>query len=56
LVSYFIGLSGSFTPIQIPDPELVSQLKEELPPALFESIRLSNRTYHCAAEFAEVGG
>jgi len=30
-------LSSSFTPLKMQDPELVNQLKESLPEALFEN-------------------
>ena len=46
-------MSGSFTPIQIPDPELVSQLKEELPPALFEKLNSSLSIVRDRLQFAE---
>jgi hypothetical protein len=31
-------LSSSFTPLKMQDPELVNQLKERLPEALFEKL------------------
>ena len=46
-------MSGSFTPIQIPDPELVSQLKEELPPALFQKLNSSLSIVRDRLQFAE---
>jgi transposase len=46
-------LSGSFTPIQVPDSELVSQLKEELPPALFEKLNSSLSIVRDRLQFAE---
>jgi len=46
-------LSGSLTPIQIPDPELVSQLKEKLPEALFEKLNSSLSVVRERLKFAE---
>ena len=46
-------MSGSLTPIQIPDPELVSQLKEKLPEALFEKLNSSLSVVRERLKFAE---
>jgi len=46
-------LSDSLTPIQIPDPELVSQLKEKLPEALFEKLNSSLSVVRERLKFAE---
>jgi transposase len=46
-------LSGSFTPIQVPDPELVSQLKETLPQGLFEKLSSSLSIVQDRLKFAE---
>jgi transposase len=46
-------LSGSFTPIQVPDLQLVSQLKKELPPALFEKLNSSLSMVRDRLQFAE---
>jgi len=46
-------LSGRFTPIQVPDPELVSQLREELPQALFEKLNSSLSIVQDRLKFAE---
>jgi transposase len=46
-------LSSGFTPIQIPDPELVSQLKEKLPEALLEKLNGSLLILQDRLRFAE---
>jgi transposase len=46
-------LSSGFTPIQIPDPELVSQLKEKLPEALLEKLNGSLSILQDRVRFAE---
>ncbi len=46
-------MSGRFTPIQVPDPELVSQLREELPQALFEKLNSSLSIVQDRLKFAE---
>jgi transposase len=46
-------LSSGFTPIQIPDPELVSQLKEKLPEALLEKLNGSLSILQDRLRFAE---
>jgi transposase len=46
-------LSTSFTPIQIPDSELVSQLREKLPQALFEKLNGSLSLVQDRLKFAE---
>jgi transposase len=46
-------LSGSFTPIQVPDPELVNQLREELPQGLFEKLNSSLSIVQDRLKFAE---
>ena len=38
LLVIFLQLSSSFTPLKMQDPELVNQLKERLPEALFEKL------------------
>ncbi len=38
LLVMFLQLSSSFTPLKMQDPELVNQLKERLPEALFEKL------------------
>jgi len=46
-------LSSSFTPIQIPDSELVSQLKEKLPQELLEKLNGSLSILRDRLQFAE---
>ena len=46
-------MSSSFTRIQIPDSELVSQLREELPQALFEKLNSSLSIVQDRLKFAE---
>ena len=46
-------MSSGFTPIQIPDPELVSQLKEKLPEALLEKLNGSLSILQDRVRFAE---
>ena len=46
-------MSGNLTPIQLPDPELVSQLKEKLPEALFEKLNSSLSVVRERLKFAE---
>ena len=52
-VSYFHQLSSSFTPLKMQDPELVSQLKEKLPEALFEKLNDSLSIDRDRLKFAE---
>jgi len=46
-------LSSGFTPIQIPDPELVSQLREKLPQALLDKLNGSLSILQDRLRFAE---
>jgi transposase len=46
-------LSSRFTPLQVPDPELVNQLREELSQALFEKLNSSLSMVRDRLQFAE---
>jgi hypothetical protein len=46
-------LSSSFTPLKMQDPELVNQLKERLPEALFEKLSGSLSIDRDRLRFAE---
>jgi transposase len=49
----FLQLSSSFTPLKMQDPELVNQLKERLPEALFEKLNGSLSIDRDRLRFAE---
>ncbi|MGA8655468.1 MAG: transposase [Chthoniobacterales bacterium] len=49
----FLQLSGNFTPLKMQDPELVNQLKERLPEALFEKLNGSLSIDRDRLRFAE---
>ena len=48
-----LQLSSSFTPLKMQDPELVNQLKERLPEALFEKLNGSLSLDRDRLRFAE---
>jgi len=48
-----LQLSSSFTPLKMQDPELVNQLKERLPEALFEKLNGSLSIDRDRLRFAE---
>jgi len=45
--------NGFGEPVQVPDPELVSQLREKLPEALFEKLNSSLSIVRDRLKFAE---
>jgi hypothetical protein len=49
----FLQLSSGFTPLKMQDPELVNQLKERLPEALFEKLNGSLSIDRDRLRFAE---
>jgi transposase len=53
LLVIFLQLSSSFTPLKMQDPELVNQLKERLPQALFEKLNGSLSIDRDRLKFAE---
>ena len=53
LLVMVLQLSSSFTPLKMQDPELVNQLKERLPEALFEKLNGSLSIDRDRLRFAE---